>query len=127
MPAGSEPPRRDGNWEVRIDVEIDGDATVIPSRTITQCVSKEDAGDVKKALPHGNTAAPGYCTAADHKVDGNKVSWSFSCDADSAHPLKGTGEIVYVDESHYAGAIRFEREGKSMTMKYAGKRLGDCK
>jgi len=125
-PAGPEPPRRDGNWEVRVDVELDGDPTAIPSRTLTQCVSKDDAGDVKKALPHGADSMPAHCTASDHKVEGSRVSWSFSCDADSVHPLKGTGEIVYVDESHYAGTIRVEREGKTMTVKYAGTRLGDC-
>ena len=54
------------------------------------------------------------------------MSWSFKCAADPAHPLSGNGEIVYMDESHYAGTIRVEREGKTMTMKYAGRRLGDC-
>ena len=40
--------------------------------------------------------------------------------------MSGTGEIVYTDENAYAGAIIFTREGKTMTIKYSGKRLGDC-
>lgn len=123
FPVGTQPPRRDGSWEVRIDVEIDGDTTLIPPRTLTECVTKEDAADVRKALPHGKEAMP-HCSASDHKLDGNRVSWSFKCE--SPQPMTGEGEIVYVDESHYAGTISFTREGKKMTMKYAGKRLGDC-
>ncbi len=124
FPVGTQPPRRDGSWEIRVDVEIGGDATLIPPRTLTECVSKEDAADVRKALPHGKEAMPSQCSASDHKVDGNRVSWSFKCE--SPQPLTGEGEIVYIDESHYAGTISFTAEGKKMTMKYAGKRLGDC-
>ncbi len=124
FPVGTQPPRRDGSWEIRVDVEIDGDATLIPSRTLTECVTKDDAADVKKALPYGNGAMPSHCSASDHKIEGNKVSWSFKCE--SPQPMTGDGHIIYVDESHYAGTINFARDGKKMALKYAGKRLGDC-
>ena len=127
VPLAAQAPRRDGNWEITVDVEIEGLAQKLPSRTTTQCVSPEEAADARKAMPHPghDPGTLGQCSTSDHKVDGNHVSWSFRCD--SPKPVTGTGDIVYVDDSSYSGTIRLVGEaGKTMTMKYTGKRLGDC-
>jgi hypothetical protein len=65
-------PRKDGNWEVTMQVEVEG-MPAMPAKTMTQCVSKEDVADPQKPLL-GRTS--GNCTVSDHKVEGNKVSWS---------------------------------------------------
>src|SRR4029453_7348642 len=53
-------------------------------------------------------------------MDGNKVNWSVACDQ-----MTGAGEFVYSADT-YTGTMRVKSQGKEMTMKYAGKRLGDC-
>jgi hypothetical protein len=39
--------------------------------------------------------------------------------------MSGTGEITS-GENTYDGVMKMERQGQAMTMKYTGKRLGDC-
>jgi hypothetical protein len=111
--------RKDGNWEVTMEVEIEG-MPAMPSKTMTQCVSKEDVADPQRPLLG---RASNNCTVSDHKVEGNRVSWSMKCDPPEA--MTGTGEIVYGDDA-YTGSMKIVREGRTITMKYAGKRLGDC-
>jgi hypothetical protein len=55
-----------------------------------------------------------------YKMDGNKVNWSVACEQ-----MTGAGEFVYSADT-YTGTMRVKSQGKEMTMKYAGKRLGDC-
>ena len=112
-------PRKDGNWEVTMRVEIEG-TPATPPKTVTQCVSKEDVADPQKPLLG---RASGNCAVSDHKVEGNKVSWSMKCEPPEA--MTGTGEIVYGDDE-YTGSLKIVREGRTINMKYAGKRLGDC-
>jgi hypothetical protein len=38
---------------------------------------------------------------------------------------EAAGEFVYSADT-YTGTMRVKSQGKEMTMKYAGKRLGDC-
>lgn len=126
VPVLAQSPRRDGNWEITVDVELEGLAQKIPPRTTTQCVTPEEAADARKTLPHhGHDAAIAGCTTSEHKVEGNHVAWSFKCE--SPRPFTGTGDILYIDDSSYSGTIRMVgQDGKTMTMKYTGKRLGDC-
>lgn len=116
--------RRDGNWEITVSIEMDGAPSRLPPRTTTQCVTKEEAADPRKSMPQGGGAMPTQCTISDHKVDGKRVTWSFKCDA--PQPMTGTGEIAYADENAYSGVITYVRDSHTMTMKYSGKRLGDC-
>jgi hypothetical protein len=119
LSARAQTPRQDGNWEVTMQVEVEG-MPALPAKTMTQCVSKEDVADPQKP-PLGRASS--HCTVSDHKVEGNRVSWSMKCEAPEA--MTGTGEILYGDNA-YTGILKIEREGRTMTMKYAGKRLGDC-
>jgi hypothetical protein len=112
-------PRKDGDWEVTMEVEVEG-LPAMPAKTMTQCVSKEDVADPQKPLLG---RASNNCTVSDHKVEGNKVSWSMKCEAPEA--MTGSGEILYGDDA-YTGSMKIVREGRTIIMKYAGKRLGDC-
>jgi Protein of unknown function (DUF3617) len=115
-------PRRDGRWEVKMEMEIPGMPMKMPAMTTTQCITKEQAEDPQRSVPQGR-GAPANCKVSDYKVTGNKVTWSMKCEGPDA--MSGTGELTY-GENTYDGVMKMEREGQAMTMKYTGKRLGDC-
>jgi hypothetical protein len=128
-------PRRDGNWEITIDMQMPGmpnmpaGMTMPPMKT-TQCITKADAADPAKAIParpQRGGGPPSDCTVSDYKTEGNKVSWSMVCTG--ANPMSGTGEMTYGADS-YTGVMNMhgQQAGLPMAvaMKYSGKRLGDC-
>jgi hypothetical protein len=115
-------PRRDGRWEVKTEMEMPGMPMKMPPMTMTQCITKEQAEDPQLSIPQGR-GAPNNCKVSDYKVTGNKVTWSMKCEGPEA--MTGTGEITYGDNT-YDGVMKMERQGQTMTMKYAAKRLGDC-
>jgi hypothetical protein len=127
-------PRRDGNWEVTMEMDMPGmpQGMSMPPIKTTQCITPQEANDPSKAVPQrpagrGGAANPNDCKVSDYKVEGNKVSWSMKCEG--AQPMSGTGEFVYGADS-YTGTMKMDmaRGGQPMavTMKYTGKRLGDC-
>ena len=115
-------PRRDGRWEVITEMEMPGMPMKMPPMTTTQCITKEQVEDPQRSVPQGR-GAPNNCKVSDYKVAGNKVTWSMKCEGPEA--MSGTGEITY-GENTYDGVMKMERQGQTMTMKYTGKRLGDC-
>jgi hypothetical protein len=115
-------PRRDGRWEVKTEMEMPGMPMKMPAMTTTQCITREQADDPQRSVPQGR-GAPNNCKVSDYKVTGNKVTWSMKCEGPDA--MSGTGEITY-GENTYDGVMKMVREGQTMTMKYTGKRLGDC-
>jgi hypothetical protein len=124
FPVNAQSPRRDGNWEVTVEMEIEGHASRFPPRTVTQCVSLEDVAAGKKTLPQHDPSTMSGCHASEHKVQGDRVTWAFKCDGPPA--VAGTGEIVYAEDSAYSGRITLVSEDRSMIMKYTGRRLGAC-
>ena len=134
-------PRRDGNWEITMEMQMPGMPTIpnmpnmpagmaMPPMKMTQCITPADAADPAKAIPsrpQGRGAAPADCKVSDYKTEGNKVSWSMACAG--AQAMSGTGEMTYGTDS-YTGVMNMhgQQSGVPMavTMKYSGKRLGDC-
>ena len=125
-------PRRDGKWEVKMEMDMAGMPNMpagmqMPAFTSTQCVTPEEAKDPQKAIPQGGRGGrgpnPENCKVSDYKTDGNKVSWSMKCEGNP--PMSGNGEFVYAADS-YTGTMKMDRGGQLVTMKYSGKRLGDC-
>jgi hypothetical protein len=117
-------PRRDGRWAVKTEMEMAGMPLKMPPMTTIQCVTKEQAADPQRSVPQaGRGGQPNNCTVSDYKIAGNKVSWSMKCEGPDA--MSGTGEITYGDNT-YDGVMKMDRQGQTMTMKYRGKRLGDC-
>ena len=119
--------RRDGKWEVQVQMDVPGMPGGMPPMTITQCVTPKDAADPLKAIPpSGRGQGPDpSCKVQDYKEDGNKVTWSMKCDAPQAMTM--TGEVVYTTDA-YTGTMKMSVGGGrgDMTMKYTAKRLGDC-
>jgi hypothetical protein len=122
-------PRRDGRWEVTTQMEMGGMPAPMPATTITQCITKEQASDPQRFVPRGpqRGSEQNDCKVENFKTDGNKVTWSMRCT--TPQPMTGTGELTYGADS-YVGTqtMNMERGGQAMTMtmKYTGKRLGDC-
>jgi hypothetical protein len=98
----------------------------MPPMTSMQCITPDDAKDPQKAMPQGGRGRgnPADCKVSDYKVEGNKVSWSMTCQG--AQPMTGTGEFLYATDT-YTGVMKMQvADQGTMTMKYTGKRLGDC-
>jgi hypothetical protein len=119
-------PKRDGKWEITTEMDMPGLPMKMPAHTTTQCITKEDVADPQKALPQGQPPGRGGnsdCKVSDYKTVGDKVTWTMKCEG--REPMTGTGEITYAAES-YKGTMTINRAGQTMTMKYSGKRVGDC-
>lgn len=123
--------RRDGNWEVTIQMDMPGmpAGMSMPPMKTTQCITPQEAADPEKLVPQQPQRGGGNssCSVTDYKTDGNKATWKMSCTG--PQPMTGTGEVVYgVDTYTGTMAMNVDRAGQpmAMTMKYSGKRLGDC-
>lgn len=124
-PALAQGPRRDGKWEVKMEMDMPGMPAGMPPMNTTQCVTPEEASDPQKSMPQGGRGRGmnDTCKVNDYKVDGNKVTWSMKCDPPQA--MTGSGEFTYSGDS-YTGVMKMDRGGQMITMKYTGKRIGDC-
>ena len=115
-------PRRDGNWEVKMEMSMPGMPAMPPIAT-TQCITKEDALDPQKSLQQAPSGRGGNCKVSDYKVEGSKVTYAISCEG--PEKMSGNGEFTYAGDT-YTGTMTVNAAGRGMTMKYSGKRLGDC-
>lgn len=117
-------PRRDGNWEIKVQMEMAGMPPGMPPMTSTKCITPEEAKDPEKTVPDmGRGRGNQNCKTTDYKMEGNKATWSLKCEGEM--PMTGSGEMVYGADS-YTGSLKMETGRGAMTMKYSGKRLGDC-
>jgi hypothetical protein len=116
-------PRRDGKWEVTMQMEMPGLPVQMPPTTSTQCITPEQAANPQQSVPQTGRGRAGDCKVSDYKVEGPKVTWTMKCEG--TEPMSGTGEMVYGADS-YKGAIKINASGRSMTMNLSGKRVGDC-
>jgi uncharacterized protein DUF3617 len=117
--------RRDGQWEVKMEMEMAGMPMQMPPMTSTQCITPDEAKDPNKSVPQMGRGGrgPQNCTVSDYKTEGNKVTWTMKCEGQQ--PMTGTGEFLYAADA-YTGTIKMQTGRGDMTMKYTGKRTGDC-
>jgi Protein of unknown function (DUF3617) len=120
-------PRRDGLWEVKTEMQMEGMPMTMPPTTSQQCITPAEANDPSKAAPQGRGRGGRGgqdCKVSDYKTEGNKVTWTMKCEG--AQAMTGSGEIVYSGDT-YTGTMKMDMGGRgAMTMKYTAKRLGDC-
>ena len=64
------------------------------------------------------------CTLTDVKRSGGTMSWKMRCAGDP--PTTGSAEMVYEGTERYRGTMTMNAEGRTMTMKMSGRRIGEC-
>lgn len=120
-------PVRAGLWEVTMQMQMPSSPVALPEMKTTRCVSPEEAKDPSKSLPTGPEGRGGQksdCKMVDYKMSGNTATWKMVCT--SPQQLTSTGEMTFTDDS-YNGTMKLDMQQGQMTMKMAGKRVGDCK
>jgi hypothetical protein len=115
-------PRQDGRWEVKIEMELPG-LPAMPPQTQTTCITPEDAANPQKAMLAGGPADAANCKISDYKAAGSRVTYSLKCEGQV--PLSGTGDFTYTGNT-YTGIFKADMAGQMLTIRYSGKRLGDC-
>ena len=117
--------RRDGLWDVKMEMDMPGMPMKMPAITSQQCITPADANDPNKMVPpQGRGRGGSNCTVSDYKQEGNKVTYKVACTGEN--PMTGDGEFVYQSDA-YTGKMTMDMTGRGkVTMNYTGKRLGDC-
>jgi hypothetical protein len=116
-------PMREGQWETTVQMQMAAMPMQLPPMTTSKCVTADDIKDPNRSLPSGPDAKSS-CKVSDYKAEGSKISWKIACA--SPQKMTGSGEMVYAGDT-YTGAAKMTMDMGEMTMKYSGKRLGDCK
>ncbi|MDH5445743.1 MAG: DUF3617 domain-containing protein [Gammaproteobacteria bacterium] len=112
-----------GMWEITVKVQMDGMPVDTPQEKIQKCITR------KNLTPGDNNDKEG-CDMDKVNRKGDTVSWTVNCARDK-HTMKGTGVVVYSDNT-MTGHAQFQAGGKGlatmkMKLQYKGKRLGKCK
>lgn len=110
---------RDGLWEVTTSMEMPGMPTKMKPTVMKHCYSKDDVKDQKKVVAGKNKD----CKVSDYTTSGNKVTWKMTCTGQSAGSY--SGETIFGKDS-YDSVMKMQSQGRKMTMKIAGKRVGNC-
>lgn len=114
--------RKEGNWEVKVSMEMVGMPMKMPPQTVNQCVTKKD-------LVPDMSQREQNCIIKEQKVVGDTVNWKMQCTGKQG-TMDGTGRIKYAADS-YEGDMSMnivQAGGPAMTIKYAmqGKWTGPC-
>jgi hypothetical protein len=115
--------RKEGNWEVKLVMEMVGIPMAIPPVTVNQCVTKQDVVPDLSQLSQ-------QCAVKEQKIVGNTVSWKMQCSGKDGK-MEGEGLIKFANET-YDGTMSMtmtQAGGPAMNMKYTmqGKWTGPCK
>ena len=118
-------PIRPGRWDVTMQMQMAGSPVQMPEMKTTQCVTPDQVKDPTSTLPTGPQGRGGKndCKVQDYKVSGNTATWKMVCT--TPQPMTSTGEMTFTDDS-YNGTMKMDSAQGQMTMKMAGKRVGDC-
>ena len=119
--AQTQPPIREGNWEVTMKMSMPGMGEMPPMKQ-TQCVTAEMIKDPQGSLPKG--PGGGDCKVSDYKFTGNTATYTMVCTKPA--PVTAIGEMKYSSTDAYTGTMTVESGGQKMTMAYDAKRVGDC-
>jgi hypothetical protein len=121
--AAAQSPMRPGNWETTMEMDMPGMPMKMPPMKNTRCVTQQEIDSPNRGLPSGPQKNPNDCKITDYKQSGNTVSWNVACSGQQ--PMTGSGELKFNNDA-YDGVIKMMMNQQQMTMKMAGKRLGDC-
>ena len=110
---------RDGLWEITTSMEMPGMPVKMAPTKVKQCYSKDDVKDQKKMVAGKNKD----CTVSDYVVSGNKVTWKMKCTGKSAGTY--SGETTWGKDS-YDSSMKMQSQGRAMSVKTKGVRVGNC-
>jgi hypothetical protein len=120
-----------GEWEITVQMELEGSSMQMPPMTMKKCITPEDAkqpGEIFRSKnPHASPHGDDDCQMKDQKQEGNKYSWGVDCGPKG----KGSGSVTF-EPGKYDGTARMEmvdNKGvlRRMKMTMAGHRVGECK
>ena len=112
-------PMKPGKWQITIQMDMPNMPIKMPSTTITQCITKEQAENPQPP----KSKRDNDCKVADYKIDGNTVTWSIDCPKQN---MTGDGKITFSEDT-YDGVTNLKKDDTVvMTQKYSGKYLGAC-
>ena len=117
------PAMQPGLWQITSSMEMPGMPNM-PPMTMQHCVKPADIqqGGLVPQNPDPQ------CKMLDYRLKGNTATWRVECKGDMA--MQGTGSMT-LGATSYSGttALTMTQDGQamSMTQRFSGKRLGDCK
>ena len=103
-------------WETTSQMVMDGMPMQMPMRTMKICAAREWT----QPPPGGDDD----CTNSNFQRVGSKLTWTVQCTGEME--MSGVGEMTFTGADAYAGTIKFDAEGMSMTMTLTGKKIGTC-
>jgi hypothetical protein len=106
-----------------MQMEMPGMPMKMPPMKTARCVTQQEIDSPNRGLPSGPQKNPNDCKITDYKQSGNSVSWNVACSGQQ--PMTGSGELKFNGDA-YDGIMKMIMNQQQMTMKLAGKRLGDC-
>lgn len=115
---------RPGKWEITGKTEMTGMPMQmqIPETTFSSCIKEEDLDQPFFGEKEQN------CKFSETGKSGNSRAWRLECIEDGGK-MTGTGEFTF-NKDTYSGVMKMnmQRDGQSMnmTVRYTGKRIGDC-
>jgi Protein of unknown function (DUF3617) len=113
---------RPGNYETTMEMEMPGGMKVPPMKN-TQCITAADLKDMSKKLLEGEGTG---CKVSEYKVVENRITFNAVCKEANA-TMTMAADMTFTTDT-YTGIVKAKDDkGMSMTMKSAGKRIGDCK
>ncbi len=116
---------REGQWEMTLKMEMNGQPAPMPAQTVKYCVTKDNL------VPKAERAEQSpHCTKVEPKVTGDTVSWSTVC-KQSGQTIESAGRITYKGDT-FTGEINSAMTadgGQPMKMRQvmSGRRIGECK
>jgi hypothetical protein len=121
IPTFAASPQKPGEWQITTEMDMPGMPMKMPPMTTKVCLTQADIDNPERSVP--KVRDDQNCKVSDYKIDGNTVSWSMKCEGKK--PLTATGEIIFAGDS-YTGSMKMKDGDREMSMKYSGKRTGEC-
>jgi hypothetical protein len=116
-----------GQWEITVQMEMEGSNVQLPPMTMKKCVTADDAkspGELFRS--RGRHGGDEECQMKEQKAEGNKYAWTVDCGAKG----KGSGSVTF-EPGKYDGSSSMEmmmEKGvlRKMKMTMKGRRVGEC-
>ncbi|MDX1803512.1 MAG: DUF3617 family protein [Alcanivorax sp.] len=114
-----------GRWQQTTTLDAPNLPAKMRTQQSTDCISADDAADLKAALQHDWKA--NHCTLDNADESGNTLTWSASCQQANVK-TRMTGTLKAKNSTHYSMDMKFSTPaGKTMTSHSDAKWVSECK